>query len=80
MPPPRIKLPRPIALMISKKLTCRDVTVLVSREREKPLTLGERFWLRLHLYVCTGCRNFKSNMTLMRAAMKHYLDKGGDGK
>jgi hypothetical protein len=50
----------------------------MSRQHEQPLTFSEKFWLRLHLYVCTGCRNFQNNMQLMRAAMKRYLDQGGD--
>ena len=59
-----------------KWLKCKDVSLLVSREHEQPLTRGERFWMRLHLAICTGCRNFKNNMAILRAAMKQYLEKG----
>ncbi len=61
---------------IVKRLNCKEISVLVSREHEQPLTRSERFWLRLHLYICSGCRNFKSNVAIMRAAMKQYLEKG----
>ena len=61
-----------------KRLSCKDVSELISRQHEHPLSAGEKFWLRLHLYICTGCRNFRNNMQLMRAALSHYLDRGGD--
>jgi hypothetical protein len=54
------------------------VSELISRQRELPLSAGEKFWLKLHLYICTGCRNFENNMRIMRAAMKRYLDTGKD--
>ncbi len=61
-----------------KRLKCKDVAELISRRHEHPLSTGEKFWLRLHLYICTGCRNFENNMTIMRAALKRYLDRGRD--
>ena len=63
-----------------KKLNCKDISVLISRQQDQPLTMGEKFWLRLHLYICNGCRNFAKNMQVMRAAMQRYLDKGTGGK
>ena len=61
-----------------KKLTCKEVSVLISRQHEQPLRLSETLWLRLHLYICNGCRNFKNNTLVIRAAMKRYLDQGKD--
>ncbi len=75
---PRIKLPQSIRLGIVKKITCKDVSVLISRQHEQRLSTGEKIWLRLHLYICTGCRNFQNNTRLMRAAMKRFLDQGKD--
>jgi len=72
---PRIKLPMLVRRTIVKNLNCKDVSVLISRQHDQLLTTGERFWLRLHLYICNGCRNFANNMQVIRAAMKHYLDK-----
>ncbi len=63
---------------IVKKLTCRDISLLVSREHETRLSTGEKLWLRFHLLICAGCRNFQNNTRLMRAAMKRYLDQGKD--
>lgn len=61
-----------------KRLTCKDASELISRQHEHPLTTGEKFWLRLHLYICNGCRNFQNNLKLMRAALRLYLNQGGD--
>ena len=60
-----------------KRLTCRDASVLISRQHEQRLSAGEKFWLRLHLYICAGCRNFQNNALVMRAALKRYLDQDG---
>ena len=75
---PRIKLPIPLRRTIVKRLNCREVSELISRRHEQPLTTGEKFWLRMHLYLCNGCRNFQHNMQVMRAAMQRYLDQGND--
>lgn len=57
------------------KLTCKQVSELVSREHEQPLSWGERFRLRLHLLICAGCRNFRNNVQWIRTAMKAYLER-----
>ena len=75
---PRITLPKPARRGIVRRLNCKEVSVLISRAHEHPLTTSEKFWLRLHLYICNGCRNFQNNARLMRAALKRYLDQGKD--
>lgn len=61
-----------------KLLTCKEASEALSRQHEEPLSFAEKFGLRLHLYICTGCRNFRNNLQLMRAAMQRYLDQGKD--
>ncbi len=61
-----------------KPLTCKQAAEAISRRHEQPPALAERFWLKLHLLICTGCRNFQNNMDFMRAAMRRYLDRGQD--
>lgn len=51
---------------------------MLSREHDQPLSAGDRASLRLHLMLCSACRNFKNNLLIIRAAMKQYLDKGAD--
>lgn len=49
-------------------LTCKDVTYLVSQSLDRSLSLPERLRLRSHLIMCNGCRNFRSQMSLLRQA------------
>ncbi len=63
-----------------KPLTCKQASEALSRRHEQPLTFVERFWLKLHLCLCNGCRNFQNNVQLMRAAMQRYLDQDQDRK
>ncbi len=57
---------------------CRDISILISRQHETPLTPVESLWLRFHLLICEGCRNFQNNVRVMRNAFKRYLDQGKD--
>ena len=61
-----------------KLLTCKEASESISRRHDHPLTFAERFGLRLHLIVCTGCRNFRNNLQFMRDAMQRYLNQGKD--
>ncbi len=64
-----------------KKLSCREASEIISRRHDQPLTAGETLWLKLHLFICTGCRNFQNNTRLIQAALKRYLEQGpGGGK
>ena len=58
--------------------TCKEVSVLLSQARDRPLSRGEKFGLRIHLLMCEGCRNFGRQIDFIRAAMKRHLESGGD--
>ena len=51
-------------------LSCREVTRLVSDAQERPLGLQDRMSMRMHLLMCSACRNFEDQMTTVRAAMR----------
>jgi hypothetical protein len=53
--------------------SCRDATRMISDALDRPLPLGRRLWLRLHLLLCTPCRRFSKHMKFLRAALRHYL-------
>jgi predicted anti-sigma-YlaC factor YlaD len=57
-------------------LSCREVTRLVSDSQERPLALQERLSLRMHLAVCSACRNFEEQMATIRAAMRRLAKSG----
>ncbi len=51
-------------------LTCKDASHLLSERQERPLTLRERWGLRLHLWMCVSCRRFEQQLALIRQAMR----------
>ncbi len=57
-------------------LTCREATALMSQEQDRPLTLSERIGLRLHVWICNGCNNYRRQMGVLRAACRRF---GGGG-
>lgn len=54
-------------------ISCREVSRLVSASLDRPLTLRERFRLKLHVWRCGPCGNFAGQMRLMRAAMRRLV-------
>jgi hypothetical protein len=62
---------------------CREVTRLVLERENRPLTLVERFAVRLHLGICMMCTRFSGQVRLMDRAMaqwKHDAERdGADG-
>ena len=50
-------------------LKCRDAARLASQEMDRPLALGERVSLRVHLAICDGCTNFQKQIEFLRAAI-----------
>ena len=55
-------------------LNCNEVTNLCSDELERPLSVWERLKLKMHLTMCTGCSNYRTQMSALRAAMRAYAD------
>lgn len=53
-----------------KKLTCKDASRLMSEGYERPLGLGERLSLRLHLWICDNCSRFEKQLGLLRKALR----------
>jgi len=56
--------------------SCKEVSELLSRAHEHPLSLREKFALYVHLPLCDGCRNFRRQIEFIRAAVKHYVAHG----
>lgn len=61
---------------------CRGITRLLSESQERELSLKERVGLRLHLAICSGCRNFGKQMGSLRNIARSYArgapDRIGD--
>ena len=56
---------------MSLKPTCKEVHRLTSEGMDRELSLVERTRMRMHLLVCTACRNFTDQMALLRRAMQN---------
>lgn len=55
--------------------TCKHTAELLSQSQDRPLALAEKFRLRMHLMLCSGCRNFARQLTFMRSALRRYRDR-----
>lgn len=53
-------------------LNCRQATELCSLEMEQPLPLRERVGLHTHLMMCSGCSNFRRQLSALRQAAQAY--------
>lgn len=59
-------------------MNCRQATRLISESQDRPLSLPERMTLKMHVMMCTGCKNFSLQIPFLSQAMKAYakgLDK-----
>lgn len=55
-------------------LNCKEVTELCSQELERPLRLGERMNVRMHLIMCSGCTNFRDQVGTLRRVANAYSE------
>ncbi|MEO6975355.1 MAG: zf-HC2 domain-containing protein [Gallionella sp.] len=53
-------------------LNCHDATRLMSELQDRPLSLMERMSLKLHASMCSGCSNFKEQMSTLRVMTRSY--------
>ena len=51
-------------------LDCKQTSQLISQSLDRPLTLRERFALRLHLLFCKYCKQFSQHLQTLRVAMR----------
>ena len=58
-------------------LSCKETTRLLSQGEDRKLAFGERVTLRVHLAICNGCRNVKSQFMFLRSSVKS-LSRDGD--
>jgi hypothetical protein len=49
-------------------ISCKEASELLSQSQDRALSLRERLGLRFHLLYCAGCRNFRRQMEVLRAA------------
>ncbi|WP_082710011.1 zf-HC2 domain-containing protein [Burkholderia sp. TSV86] len=49
---------------------CKDITRLLSDQLDRPLSLDERLRVQVHLPTCSGCRNYRLQIRLLRNAAR----------
>lgn len=53
-------------------LNCRDATRLMSEAQERSLALKDRMSLKMHVMMCSGCRNFGKQMHTLRHLARSF--------
>jgi len=53
-------------------VACKDVSRLLSRAEEQPMSPWQRTRVRWHLAVCSMCRAFDRQLGFLREAMRRY--------
>ena len=53
-------------------LSCFKATQLISLSNERPLAFKEKAALRMHLLMCSACRNLKKNSAMLGKAMTEF--------
>lgn len=54
-------------------MNCREATRLMSESMDRKLSAPEQLSLRLHIVICSGCRNFRGHMSAMRQIAQAYV-------
>ena len=57
-------------------LSCKQATELMSQEQDRTLSLSERIGLRLHVWICAGCNNYRRHMNVLRDACRRFGSGG----
>ena len=50
--------------------TCKKVSRLLSDALDRPLKAGEWVVVKAHLPICTGCRGYRQQIAVLRAAAR----------
>jgi len=58
-------------------LSCKEVSLLLSRSCDQRLTWRERLAVRLHLLYCRGCARFEKQLRFLRAAARRFAESVG---
>lgn len=57
-------------------MSCEDVSRLVSDAKDRPLSMGERLKVGMHLAMCKYCARFEQQLGLLKRAIER--EKRGD--
>lgn len=58
---------------MTKRISCKDTTWLVSESRERALTREEQQNLERHIERCPACQGASKQFDVLFSQLKHYL-------
>lgn len=56
-------------------LKCKEASQLISQSLDRPLSLSERWQLKIHLWMCDACRRFKQQLNQLRQHLKVLIQQ-----
>lgn len=70
------KLKHSIRYWLLRRLpACQQAVETISQSMERRLTLGERFKLKLHLWICVWCQWYLEHLHLIRQTSRAQAEK-----
>lgn len=70
------KLKHSVRYWLLRRLpACQQTVETISQSMERQLTLGERFKLKLHLWICVWCQWYLEHLHLIRQTSRAQADK-----
>jgi predicted anti-sigma-YlaC factor YlaD len=63
---------------MSEKLTCHEVSRLLSDGLDEAMPPSQRARLRLHMVVCDACRNVEQQFDLLRRLVRRQAPRDDD--
>lgn len=61
-------------------MNCVKATRLISESQERALSLTEKISLKMHVMMCSGCKNFSLQVPFLSQVMKAYAKGFGDSR
>lgn len=55
--------------------SCKDITLLIEKSKEKKLTLKERIQIKIHTKMCKFCHNYKLDSAFLDNLLKKMTPK-----
>ncbi len=55
-------------------LSCKQASHIISQSLDRPLTMRERFALKLHLLICKYCKRFSQQIQTIGVAVIRMVD------
>lgn len=53
-------------------MNCLEASKLISESQERSLSVPEKVTLKMHVMMCSGCKNFSLQVPFLGKAMRAY--------